>query len=83
MSKDNYNEKNYTDMSNARIDAGYDVLDRAMEIVFNKHHLNFFEALTILAMMDTKIKQNNISQYLIETCTRFQKKMNEEDEKGR
>ncbi|KKN46018.1 hypothetical protein LCGC14_0677120 [marine sediment metagenome] len=83
MSKDNFNEKNYNDMSNARIDAGYDVLDKAFEVIFNKHHLNFFEALTVLAMMDVKIKQNNISQYLIETVTRFQQKMNREDEEGK
>jgi len=83
LSKDNFNEKNYNDMSNARIDAGYDVLDKAFEVIFNKHHLNFFEALTVLAMMDVKIKQNNISQYLIETVTRFQQKMNREDEEGK
>ena len=48
----------------------------------NEHKLNFFEVLTVLSMLDTKIKQNNISQYLLETVTRFQETINKEDEKG-
>jgi hypothetical protein len=67
-------------ISNDKIDAGFDILDSAMEKIVNEHKLNFFEIITILAMMDTKVKQNNINQYLLETVTRFQEKMNREDE---
>lgn len=66
-----------------KINIGYDLLDEAMEKIINKHKLNYFEVLTIIAMMDSKVKQNNISQYLIETVTRFQEKMNEEDKQLR
>jgi hypothetical protein len=62
---------------------GFDLIDEAMSKVVNEHHLNFYEILTILAMMDSKVKQNNISQYLIETVTRFQEMSNKEDEKLR
>ncbi len=54
-----------------------------MAEVVNEHKLNFYEILTILAMMDSKIKQNNISQYLIETVTRFQEQTNKEDQELR
>ena len=74
--------KNYADINNERIDNGFDILDEAMGKAINDCKLNFFEVLTVLAMLDTKVKQNNISQYLLETVTRFQEKMNEEDSKG-
>ena len=66
-----------------KINIGYDLLDSAMEEIINEHHLNYFEILTILAMMDSKVKQKNISQYLIETVTRFQEKFNKEDQELR
>lgn len=74
--------KHYADISNDRLDKGFDILDEAMEKIFNQYKLNFFEGLTILSMMETKLKRNNIDQYLLETVTRFQEKMNEDDVKG-
>lgn len=62
-----------------KINIGFDELDTAMEKIVNTHKLNMFEVLTILAMMDMKVKQSNINQYLLETVTRFQKELNNED----
>lgn len=59
-------------IDNDKIDVGFNELDISMEKIINEHKLNFYEVLSILAMMDTKVKQNNISQYLLETVTRFQ-----------
>ena len=70
-------------IDNEKIDVGFDELDIAMEKIINEHKLNFYEVLSVLAMMDTKVKQNNISQYLLETVTRFQELLNKEDEDGR
>lgn len=70
-------------IDNDKIDVGFNELDIAMEKIINEHKLNFYEVLSILAMMDTKVKQNNISQYLLETVTRFQELLNREDEDGR
>ena len=83
MSEDNYEEKNYAGLSNARVDAGFDLIDEAMCKVINKHHLNYYEVLTVLAMMTAKVERNNIEQYLLETVTRFQQKTNREDEEGK
>jgi hypothetical protein len=66
-------------VNNDKINIGYDILDNAMSKIVNDHKLNYYEILTIIAMMDTKVKQNNISQYLIETVTRFQEQSNKED----
>jgi len=70
-------------IDNDKIDVGFNELDISMEKIINEHKLNFYEVLSILAMMDTKVKQNNISQYLLETVTRFQELLNREDEDGR
>ena len=70
-------------IDNEKINIGFDEIDEAMAKVVNEHHLNFYEILTILAMMDSKVKQNNISQYLIETVTRFQQQSNKEDKELR
>jgi hypothetical protein len=70
-------------IDNEKINLGFDIIDNAMAEVVNEHKLNFYEILTILAMMDSKIKQNNISQYLIETVTRFQEQTNKEDQELR
>ena len=70
-------------INNDKIDAGFNELDTAMEKIVNEHKLNFYEVLSILAMMDTKVKQNNISQYLLETVTKFQELLNKEDQDGR
>ena len=70
-------------INNDKIEVGFNELDIAMEKIVNEHKLNFYEVLSILAMMDTKVKQNNISQYLLETVTRFQELLNKEDEDGR
>ena len=70
-------------IDNDKIDIGFNELDISMEKIINEHKLNFYEVLSILAMMDTKVKQNNISQYLLETVTRFQELLNREDEDGR
>ncbi len=67
-------------INNDRISIGFDLIDDAMEKAVNEHKLNYYEILTIIAMMDSKVKQNNISQYLIETVTRFQEMSNKEDE---
>lgn len=76
-------EDHYVDINNDRIDGAFDIIDEAMAKIFNELHLNMFEALTVLTMMQSKIQRNNIDQYLLETCTRFQEKLNEDDEKGR
>tara|TARA_X000001382_G_C3064600_1_gene145425 strand:+ start:188 stop:421 length:234 start_codon:yes stop_codon:yes gene_type:complete len=70
-------------IDNEKINLGFDIIDNAMAEVVNEHKLNFYEILTILSMMDSKIKQNNISQYLIETVTRFQEQTNKEDQELR
>ena len=70
-------------INNDKIEVGFNELDTAMEKIVNEHKLNFYEVLSVLAMMDTKVKQNNISQYLLETVTRFQELLNKEDEDGR
>jgi len=70
-------------INNDKINTGFNIIDEALSKIVNEHHLNYFEILTIIAMMDTKIKQNNISQYLLETVTRFQEKSNREDEELR
>ena len=70
-------------IDNEKIDVGFNELDMAMEKIVNEHKLNFYEVLSILAMMDTKVKQNNISQYLLETVTKFQELLNKEDQDGR
>ena len=62
-----------------KINIGFDELDTAMEKIVNVHKLNMFEVLTILAMMDMKVKQSNINQYLLETVARFQHDINNED----
>ena len=70
-------------INNDNIELGFNELDKAMEKIVNEHKLNFYEILSILAMMDTKVKQNNISQYLLETVTKFQELLNKEDLDGR
>jgi len=70
-------------INNDKIEVGFNELDMAMEKIVNEHKLNFYEILSILAMMDTKVKQNNISQYLLETVTKFQELLNKEDQDGR
>tara|TARA_R110000851_G_scaffold190700_1_gene341419 strand:+ start:1339 stop:1560 length:222 start_codon:yes stop_codon:yes gene_type:complete len=70
-------------VDNDKISTGFDVLDEAMEQIVNEYHLNFYEILTILAMMDSKVKQNNTTQFLLETVTRFQEQQNKEDEELR
>lgn len=85
LSEHNHDEekRHYVDISNDRLDSGFDQLDTAMEKIINETHLNFFEVLTILEMMATKVRRNNIDQYLLETVTRFQEMLNKEDEDGR
>lgn len=75
--------KHYINMSNERIDRGFDILDKAMVEITGTLKLNYYEILTILTMMETKVINNNHAQYLLETVTRFQQKLNEEDEKGK
>tara|TARA_R110000782_G_scaffold190384_1_gene280272 strand:+ start:234 stop:458 length:225 start_codon:yes stop_codon:yes gene_type:complete len=70
-------------INNDKVEVGFNELDMAMEKIVNEHKLNFYEVLSILAMMDTKVKQNNISQYLLETVTKFQELLNKEDQDGR
>ena len=70
-------------INNDNIELGFNELDKAMEKIVNEHKLNFYEILSILSMMDTKVKQNNISQYLLETVTKFQELLNKEDLDGR
>ena len=70
-------------INNDKIELGFDELDIAMEKIVNEHKLNFYEILSILEIMDTKVKQNNISQYLLETVTKFQELLNKEDQDGR
>ena len=70
-------------INNDKVELGFNELDIAMEKIVNEHKLNFYEVEAILAMMDTKVKQNNISQYLLETVTKFQELLNKEDQDGR
>ena len=70
-------------INNDRVEIGFNELDIAMEKIVNEHKLNFYEVLSILAMMETKVKQNNIRQYLLETVTKFQELLNKEDQDGR
>ena len=70
-------------INNDKVELGFNELDIAMEKIVNEHKLNFYEVLSILAMMDTKVKKNNISQYLLETVTKFQELLNKEDQDGR
>ncbi len=84
LSEHNHDEeRHYVEISNDRLDKGFDQLDYAMEKIINETKLNFFEILTILEMMATKVRRNNIDQYLLETVTRFQEMLNKEDEDGR
>lgn len=76
-------KKHYIDISNDRIDKGFDIVDAALGSAFNELKLNYFEGQMVLSMLSKKLERNNIDQYLLETCTRFQERMNEEDEKGR
>ena len=76
-------EKNYANLSNTRVDTGFDILDDAMVKIINEQHLNYYEVLTIIALLGAKVERNNIDQYLMETCTRFQQKMNDDDEAGK
>jgi hypothetical protein len=70
-------------INNDKVELGFNELDIAMEKIVNEYKLNFYEVGAILAMMDTKVKQNNISQYLLETVTKFQELLNKEDQDGR
>lgn len=83
MSEDEHNPKHYIDMDNDRIDKAFDILDTAMVEITGTLHLNYYEILTVLTMMQTKVTNNNHAQYLLETVTRFQQKLNEEDAEGR
>jgi len=73
----------YADIDNNRVDKGYDVIDEAMSRVFGELKLNYYEALIVLSLMETKLHRNNTDQYLLESVTRFAKNINEEDEKGK
>ena len=70
-------------IDNEKIDVGFNELDMAMEKIVNEHKLNFYEILSILEIMATKVRHNNQSQYLMETVTRFQELLNKEDQDGR
>ena len=70
-------------INNDKVELGFNELDIAMEKIVNEYKLNFYEVGAILAMMDTKVKQSNISQYLLETVTKFQELLNKEDQDGR
>ena len=70
-------------IDNERVDMAYDLIDEAMEEAVKEHRLNYYEILTVLTLMETKVKQNNISQYLMETVTKFSKQLNEEDKELR
>tara|TARA_R110000824_G_scaffold6766_7_gene31234 strand:- start:1443 stop:1670 length:228 start_codon:yes stop_codon:yes gene_type:complete len=70
-------------IDNERVDMAFDLIDAAMEEAVNEHRLNYYEILTVITLMETKVKQNNISQYLMETVTKFSKQLNEEDKELR
>jgi len=80
---DEYKEKNYLDLSNARIDAGLDIIDRAFEEMSKTHHLNFFEMLSVLSAMEAKLKNHETAQYFLDNITKFADKVNCEDKDGR
>ena len=70
-------------IDDSKINIGFDELDKVMKKIVNTHKLNMFEVLTILSMMDMKVKQSNINQYLLETVTRFQEDINRNDEQNK
>jgi hypothetical protein len=74
-------DKHYLRMDSVLIDKAFVVMDDAMAVIFNEHKLNMFEALTVLEYMATKLRRNNIDQFMLETCNRFSKNMNEDDSK--
>ena len=80
---DEVDKKHYVRMDGDRMDKAFDILDIAVEKIVNELHLNVFEVTAVIGMMEQKISRANIDQYLLETVTRFQEKLNEEDERGR
>lgn len=66
-------------IDNTKVDKGFDVIDKAYNTAVNDLKLNYFEILHITAMMDMKIRQQNINGYLLETVTRFAQEQNEQD----
>lgn len=62
-----------------KIDKAYRRLDDMMAVMVNELDLNYYEILIVFAMMDGNIKNQNISQYLIENVTRFGSLLNQQD----
>ena len=83
MPDDHFHEKNYLDISNARIDAGLEIIDEAFERMAKEHHLTFFEMLSVLAGMEAKLKNHETAQYFLDNITKFADKYNCEDKDGR
>lgn len=80
---DEYKEKNYLDISNARIDAGLEIIDKAFAEMVKEHHLTFFEMLSVLAGMEAKLKNHETAQYFLDNITKFVDKENCEATEGR
>ena len=54
-----------------KIAEAYKLLDDYMYETVKTLDLNYYEMLIVYAMMDGNIKCQNISQYLVDTVTRF------------
>ena len=62
-----------------KVDNAYEAVDKKLGQVIEDLELNYFEIIHILAMLECKVKEQNISAYLLETVTRFAKEQNEQD----
>lgn len=62
-----------------KIDKAYRRLDDMMAVMVNELDLNYYEIMIVFAMMDGNVKNQNISQYLIENVTRFGSLLNQQD----
>ncbi len=65
------------------ISKAYRELDTFVCKFINDDKMNYYEVMIVFAMMNGNIQQQNISKYLVDTVSRFAKRVNEEDEKLR
>lgn len=60
-------------IDDSKVEAMYNDPDKALEKISQEYKPNYFELVIILYMMDTKLKQSKIEQYLVETAEKFTK----------
>ncbi len=71
------------DLRRDKIAEAYRLLDEYMDKIVKNLDINYYEIMTVFSMMDANIKSQNVAAYINTTVTRFAKKMNAEDEKGK